>query len=118
MHHSTADLSANHATGDEREIIRLGIFLIVLQTADGWLTAIGISLHGLEMEGNGLIRAFMLDVGAAPAIITAKLFAIGAVVALVFLARRVAWLRDALGVMSCVYLFSAIIPWTYLLASS
>lgn len=101
--------------GPGREALFLGFLLILLQTADGILTSMGVSRFGLSVEGNPLLRLLMEEVGHVPALALLKLSAVVVVVGLVFLTSRLPWIRSALGAVSCIYLFAAIIPWTYIL---
>jgi len=96
-----------------REIILLSIFLSVLQAADGVLTAIGVEYFGLRMEGNVLLRSAMESFGHIEALALVKLFSISFVIGLAFLHKKVRWVKNALGLICCIYIFAAIIPWTY-----
>jgi len=93
----------------------LGSVLCLLQALDGVLTSIGVSRFGIEWEGNPFIRALMEDFGPTTALGIVKCFAILLVVGLTFFARRLPWINNAMGAVSCIYLFVAIIPWSYYL---
>ncbi len=92
-----------------------GSLLCLLQALDGVLTSMGVSRFGVEWEGNPFIRSLMEDFGTVTALGMVKCFAILLVVGLTFFARRLPWINNAMGAVSCVYLFAAIIPWTYYL---
>ena len=92
-----------------------GSFLCLLQAADGWLTSVGMARFGTSMEGNPLLRALMEQLGHVPALTIVKLLAIVVVVLLTIQAKRKPWVGNAMGALSCIYVFLAIVPWTYLL---
>ncbi len=94
----------------------LGIFLVVLQILDGILTFWGLSIFGVEMEGNALLRDLATIYGAAPALFFVKLLAIGFVIFLTFFAHRRRWIRPVIVALVVLYLTLAIIPWVYLLS--
>ena len=98
-----------------RDFLFLGVFLASLQIFDAVFTSIGLSRFGLHAEGNPLLRRLMIEYGPDQALIMVKLFAIMVVVGLTVLAKKLSWVKDLIGVLSCVYLFAAIIPWLYLL---
>jgi hypothetical protein len=93
----------------------LGALLIFLQAADGVLTSVGISRFGLAAEGNPILRHLMAQFGHIPTLMILKLFAVAIIVGLVRTARRLPWISGAIGAVSCVYIFAAIVPWTYIL---
>lgn len=97
------------------EAITLGFILCIMQALDGVLTTIGVSRFGIESEANPLIRSLMESYGEVFALALVKSFAIVAICVLVFLAHRVSWVSKALGYVTALYLFVAILPWTYLL---
>ncbi len=96
-------------------VIMLGTMLAILQAMDGILTSIGVSRFGLHVEGNPLLRNLMELYGHAPALAITKGLAIFIVIFLTCLAHRVTWVKKALGALNCIYLFFAVLPWTYLL---
>lgn len=102
-------------TAPARKVLIVGAFLSSLQILDGVLTSIGVSRFGVGMEGNPFLRQMMLEFGHIPTLAVLKLFAISIVLGLVLLSRRLTWIPSALGAVSCVYLFAAVIPWTYIL---
>ncbi len=106
-------LPAQKAISDNA--VFLGALLIFLQTADGILTSVGISRFGLAAEGNPLLRHLMAEFGHVWTLAILKLVAILIVVALVRTAQRLPWINGAIGAVSCIYIFAAIVPWTYIL---
>lgn len=96
-------------------VIVIGTLLAIFQALDGLFTSIGVSRYGVEVEGNPLLRHLMEEFGAIEALTIVKLVAIGIVVILTFLARKVTWIKGAMGAITCIYLLAAIIPWTYIL---
>ena len=98
-----------------KEIAILGIILVGMQIADGILTAIGVSYFGTSIEGNVVLRTLMNSYGVVATLIGVKVIAIGIVMTLCHLAFTVTWLRSALKLVISLYLFAAIIPWSYIL---
>ena len=93
----------------------LAFWLIVVQALDGLLTSLGVSLFGIEAEGNPLIRALMYTFGHNVAIGMAKFVAVLLIITLAVLARKRGWIGGVLGALTCFYLAIAIIPWTVIL---
>lgn len=89
--------------------------LILLQAADGILTSMGVSRYGVSVEGNPFLRALMTQFGNIPTLGFVKLMAIFFILALSYYARKLPWIHNAMGAISCVYLFAAVLPWTYVL---
>ncbi len=89
--------------------------LIVLQALDGILTSMGVSRYGVNAEGNPLLRALMSEFGNVPTLGMVKITAILFILALSYYAKRLPWIHNAMGAISCVYLFAAVLPWTYVL---
>jgi len=98
-----------------KEMIILGAILALLQVSDGILTAIGIDMFGISAEGNFFLRSLMEQWGAIPALVTAKLFAIAVIFVLCMLSQIVSWIPKAMKGVIAVYLFAAVIPWTFIL---
>ena len=98
-----------------RDFIYLGFFLASLQIFDGVLTSMGVARFGVVMEGNPLLKSLMLTFGPANTLFAVKFLSILTVGLLTFLARRIKWVKDIIGLLSCVYLFAAILPWLYIL---
>ena len=89
--------------------------LILLQAADGVLTSMGVSRYGVGVEGNPFLRALMNEFGNVPTLGFVKFMAILFILALSYYARKLPWIHNAMGAISCVYLFAAVLPWTYVL---
>ena len=100
---------------DARRAMVVGFSLALLQALDGVLTSMGVSRFGTGAEGNPILRFLMEEFGQLPILGIVKTIAIFFVLALSIYARRLAWVRNAMGAISAIYLFTAIIPWTYIL---
>ena len=98
-----------------REVFVLGIFLALLQVMDGFFTCMGMDRFGIGMEGNPLIRDLMLEFGYVPTLATVKLACVLVVLTMTVYSKQIPWIKNAMGAVSCVYLFVAILPWTYIL---
>ena len=96
-------------------VLFLGYLLCFLQAADGILTSIGVSRFGLQAEGNPLLRVLMEQWGAIPTLLVVKFCAILVVFALMTFAEHLTWIRASLAAMSGIYLFVAVLPWSYFL---
>ncbi len=89
--------------------------LVILQLLDGIMTAVGVGHYGHQAEANVFLKAGMELMGAVPTLILAKSLAILVVYVLVQCARHVLWVPRALKAVTALYLFAAVIPWTYIL---
>lgn len=98
-----------------KSVFALGMCLAFLQVLDGWMTSLGMTRFGVEMEGNLLLRDLMIQFGHVPTLTVIKLLSITLVMLLIVNSKRVPWIKGALGAMNCVYIVFAIIPWTYIL---
>jgi tRNA A-37 threonylcarbamoyl transferase component Bud32 len=98
-----------------RDFIFLGVFLASLQVFDGMLTSMGLTRFGTHAEGNPMMRFLIEHIGAHQALVTVKVMAVVLVAFLTVLAKRAKWIKDLIGVLSCIYLFAAVLPWIYLL---
>lgn len=98
-----------------RNVLMLGVLLALLQAADGILTSVGINRFGITIEGNPFLRSLMEEFGHIPTLALVKLLAIIVVVSLTIIANRLPWVKSAMGAVTCIYLFAAILPWTYIL---
>jgi len=87
----------------------LGAF-VLMQALDGLLSYLGVSAHGLWLEGNPIVSWYAHQFGPGAAFIGAKLFAIGCG-GVLYLAGRHAWLA----VLAVLHLVAAVAPWTYIL---
>lgn len=109
--------TAATAAGIPTDIIALGLVLAALQIMDGILTAIGIAHYGTGMEGNILLRTLMTIVGCIPALMLVKGGSIALIAMLCRQATKMTWLKPAFYGVIALYVFGAVIPWTYILAS-
>jgi hypothetical protein len=89
----------------------LGVF-IALQAADGWLTYEAVHLFGPAAEGNPILATWMQLAGFGPALLGAKLVAIGC--GAVLYATGV---YPILGGLTALYLFGAVVPWLQIFTS-
>lgn len=99
------------------EVLLVGLFLAGAQIADALLTLIGVHRFGIAAEGNAILKALMLQFGSVPTLAVSKIIAVLLIIVLTLAAKRIFWIKNAMGVVSIVYLFAAIFPWAYLLAS-
>ncbi len=98
-----------------RDFIYLGIFFASLQVLDGLLTSVGVSRFGPQKEANPVLRRLMEHFSPDQTLFLVKAGAIFVIVYLTILARKIKWVKDLIGVLSCIYLFAAILPWVYIL---
>ena len=98
-----------------KDFIFLGVFLASLNIFDGVLTSMGVSKFGQMSEGNIFLRDLMMEYGTDFTLTVIKAAAIGIVFFLTVVARKSRMVKDLIGVLSCIYLFAAILPWLYLL---
>ena len=88
------------------------VIFSAIQVADGVMTAAGAAQYGTSIEANPLLVFLFGVVGTAATIVAVKLFAI--------VCATVLHLREkysALAILTVVYLFAAILPWTFVLGS-
>jgi hypothetical protein len=97
-------------------LVATTLSLITLQILDGILTSYGLMTFGPHAEGNPLLASLMNQIGILPALILAKTFCISLVIFLHIQAKSMTWIKHALLGISCWYVFSAVLPWSYLLA--
>ena len=83
---------------------------VLIQALDGLLSYLGVSTHGLWLEGNPIVSWYAHQLGPGVAFAGAKLFAIGCG-AVLYATGRHAWLV----VLTLVHLVAAVGPWTYIL---
>ena len=98
-----------------KDVIVLGALLSLLQLVDGVLTNLGINRYGIAIEGNPFLRSMMEEFGHVPTLTILKCLAIGLVIALTMMTKKLPWIKNAMSAVTAVYLFAAILPWTYLL---
>ena len=99
----------------QTEAIMFGSLLCVLQALDGVLTTMGVHRFGVEVEANPVIRYLMISLGEIPALAMIKSLALIAIIILMYLGQKVNWIAKAMGAVAALYLFIAILPWTYIL---
>jgi len=90
----------------------LGAF-VLMQALDGLLSYLGVSAHGLWLEGNPIVSWYAHQFGPGVAFAGAKLFAIGCGAVLYWTGRH-AWLA----VLALLHLVAAVAPWTYILTQA
>ena len=103
------------ATGTSRALAFWAWSLVILQILDGVMTAIGVGHYGHEAEANFLLKLGMELIGPVPTLIIAKSLAIFVVYLLVQCAQHVRWVPRAIQAVTALYLFAAILPWSYIL---
>lgn len=99
-------------------IFFLGTSLVILQILDGILTGFGISLLGIDAEGNALLRALMEQFGFVAALVITKLIAIFLICFVCVSAKKHYWIQYALSSMVFFYTFFAIVPWMVILSNT
>jgi hypothetical protein len=99
-----------------RKAFFIGAALAICQILDGILTYIGLSLFGVQMEGNGLLRGLMHIYGMAPALFAVKSIALVVAIILALQAHRRKWIRPILVGVVAFYLVLAVVPWTVLIS--
>jgi hypothetical protein len=98
-------------------ITKIIIFLVMLQIADGVLTALGLLKAGSITGGNLLLQTMMSYVGVVPTLMFVKALAVIALGFLFVVARKFHWIELALKGLAVVYTTAAIIPWTIILTT-
>jgi hypothetical protein len=86
------------------------VIFSAIQLADGVMTAAGAAQYGTSIEANPLLVFLFGAVGTGVTIVAMKLFAI--------VCATVLHLREkysALAILTLVYVFAAIVPWTVIL---
>ena len=86
------------------------VIFAVIQLADGVMTAEGAAQYGTSIEANPLLVFLFGAVGTAATIVAVKLFAIGCATLLHLRGKY-----STLAILTLVYLFAAIVPWTVVL---
>ena len=85
---------------------------IVFQAADGWLTYEAVDLFGASAEANPILQTWMHLAGLGPALLGAKVMAIGCGAVL-----YATGLYPILGGLTALYLFGAVVPWLQVFSS-
>ena len=96
---------------DSRFGNRVVIVYLLAQALDGVLTYVGVTSIGHVTEGNPLLASLMANVGLAPGLISAKLWACGLGAAL-----HLSGAHRLVALLAAIYVIAAILPWTALLA--
>ena len=94
-----------------RSIAALALFVSV-QLADGVWTASGITRFGPEMEANPLLYFLMTTCGMAGTLVSVKLLTMSSGAFLHFKSQDL-----ALALLTVIYVFGAILPWAWTLAT-
>ncbi|NDC38112.1 MAG: hypothetical protein EBZ48_08670 [Proteobacteria bacterium] len=100
-----------------KQALELGAVLIICQILDGVLTYAGLSIMGVQMEGNSLLRELMHVYGMAPTIFIAKTLAIVLAIVLMLHAHSRRWIRPVIALLVVTYLALAVVPWTYIISA-
>lgn len=100
-----------------KQALTLGLLLAVLQVADALLTYIGLTLHGIHLEGNGFLAEMMHAYGLFPALFITKFAALFLILALTLFSHRRKWIRPFIFMLCAVYITLAIVPWVFILSS-
>jgi hypothetical protein len=82
------------------------LLFLVVQCLDGAFTYLGVSIWGIEVEGNPIVSSAVSVAGLGLGLASAKLFAMGLGIALHL--RRV---HNVVAVLAAIYVAFAIIPW-------
>lgn len=101
-----------------KQALQLGVILAVMQFLDGLLTYAGVSILGVNMEGNSFIRVLMHAYGSFPALFLAKIFAVVMAFFLTMHSHRRRWIRPIIVVLCLFYLALAVVPWTYIISKN
>lgn len=101
-----------------RKAAILGLALALCQLLDGLLTYFGLALLGMHMEANVFLRELMHAYGKAPVLFTVKTMAVAAAAGLTLFSHRRRWFRWVVGLLICVYLALALIPWVLIIYDS
>lgn len=92
---------------ERRHYGNLSILLFLLaQGADGALTYFGVRTLGLGMEGNPLLLALMVTIGAAPTVFGAKVMA-----AMLGISLHLIGVHRIVAALTAFYVFGAVLPW-------
>ena len=101
-----------------KQALQLGLILAVLQVFDAVLTYIGLTLHGIQLEGNGMLSKMMHDYGLFPTLLISKTFALMLIVILTYFAHQRRWIRPFIIMLCAAYVTLAVVPWTYIISST
>ncbi len=101
-----------------KKALELGLLLALFQVLDGFLTFLGLHLLGINMEGNAFLHTLMQAYGAFPVLFLTKIVALALVILLTSYAHRRTWIRPIIAILCLIYLALAVVPWTYIIAST
>ncbi len=87
------------------------VLFLVAQAADGAFTYIGVRMLGLGIEANPLILTLMVTIGAAPALLGAKVLA-----AVCGISLHLLGVHRIVAFLTALYMAGAVAPWVGLLA--
>ena len=106
----------NHLSQSQTSALFLSITLASLQVLDGAFTSVGISLYGLKMEANPILRTLMEYYGVNITLALIKTLAILVIYILYRLSSSITWVTHAFKGLILLYLAMAIIPWSLIMA--
>ncbi len=101
-----------------KQAFQLGFLLATLQIFDAVLTYVGLTLHGIHLEGNGILARMMHAYGLFPALLFSKLFALSLILLLTIFSHRRRWIRPFVFMLCATYITLAIVPWTFIISST
>lgn len=84
--------------------LMLGISLILLQVYDIYITVLAISLGGINVESNPIVKFFIKNYGVLEGLIFIKLLAICLIVGLVLYNKKINYIRKLLIVTLTFYI--------------
>jgi len=94
-----------------KRAFQLGLFLAICQLLDGMLTYVGLSIFGIQMEGNAFLGMLMEAYGSFPVLFVTKLIALVLVGILTIYSHRRHWFRPVIAFLCLLYLVLAVFPW-------
>lgn len=100
-----------------KRALEVGLFLAICQLLDGMLTYLGLSLFGIEMEGNRILAFMMKTWGSFPVLFVSKIMALILVGFLTVYSHKRRWFRPIIVALALLYIVLAVLPWIYVLAA-
>ena len=100
------------------EVFLLGFLLVGIQALDAWFTFVGVSLFGVEVEGNLVLRQVMTHWGPGEALAVTKGIVLLINISLLCMIDRKPWIKNGLIGVAGIYLCAAIFPWAYILSAA
>jgi uncharacterized membrane protein len=82
------------------------VLFLLAQAADGALTYVGVHTMGFGIEANPLLLGLMVTLGAAPAVLSAKLMA-----AILGMSLHLLGVHRVVALLTAVYMAGAVVPW-------